>query len=88
MKRFYFVHNGQVREVTEEEYVSVEGDESTRDYVADVYYGKTSIDDVPEDFREQVVQTVAKRTEMFGDYISKELSDSEALDIILGGETT
>lgn len=88
MKHYYFIRNGEVSEVSEDEYASVEGDDSTRDYVADVYHGKTDIDDVPDACREQVAQIVAKRTEMFGEYNQQDISNGEALSIILGGEPT
>ena len=88
MKRYYFIRNGEVTEATEAEYISVDGNNETHKYVADVYHGKMSASEVPEEHREKVMETVENRTAVFGDYHLKELSDSEALSIILGGETT
>ena len=87
-KHYYIADNTQPRgfvEVTEEEFVAVIGDDTTRPYAGKVYSGEMSIDEVPEDVREAVAAVVAARTERFGAWSERELTPQEALNIIVGG---
>ena len=70
---------------TEEEYLAVAGAENTRPYGGQVYRGEITILDVPEDVREAVQEVVNARIARWGTYENREISDSQALNIITGG---
>lgn len=87
-KHYYIVDRSQPRgfvEVTEAEFLTLAGDAAVRPYAWDVYRGEISLDDVPEDLREAAAAVVAARTERFGAWSERELTDREALNIIVGG---
>lgn len=53
--------------------------------VSDVYAGRVAIEDVPEEWREEITRRVDERRRM--EQEERELSAEEALGIILGGES-
>ena len=74
-------------ELTETEWFALIGDDTTRPYADKVYRGEIAIDEVPEDLREAVQAVVDAKIERWGLYSERNINDSEALDIIAGGET-
>lgn len=74
-------------ELTEEEWFALMGTEETRPYAAQVYRGDITIDDVPEDLREAVAAVVAAKVSRWGLYAERNISDTEALSILTGGDT-
>lgn len=61
------------------------GDAKVRPYANDVYKGVISINEVPEELRESVQIIVDRKIAYYGSYENSEISDSEALEIIVGG---
>ena len=89
MRHYYIVDNTKskaLEEITEAEWFALIGDETTRPYASKVYKGELSIDEVPEDLRESVQAVVNTKIARWGAYESRNIPDSEALNIILGGE--
>lgn len=89
MKHYYITDNTQPKgfiEVSEAEFVALIGTEETRPYANKVYRGAISIDEVPEDLREAVQAVVDAKIARWGAYESRDIPDSEALDIITGGD--
>ena len=72
-------------ELTETEWLSLFGTDETRPYASRVYRGEITLDDVPEDIREEVEAVVATKAARWGLYSEREISDKEALDILTGG---
>lgn len=70
-------------DVTQEQYLQIVGDASTRAYVAKVYRGEMAVEDVPADLRDAVEGVVEARTEFSGEYA---LPSEEALKLIVEGE--
>lgn len=68
--------------VTRTEYTRMVGDRTTRAYIAKVYNGRMTPEEVPEELREAVEAAVAARTEFSGEF---RLPDKEALEILMGG---
>ena len=85
----YYIYNEKSEsgfdECTEEEWLAVFGDKEHRKYASQVYRGEISIDDVPEDKRQTVSDIVKNKIARWGAFDNREISDSEALDIITGG---
>lgn len=87
-KKFYLysaAHEGCYDEVAETEWLTIIGDNDHRKYASQVYCGKISIEEVPEDKRETVQKIVNNKIARWGSFDNREISDSEALDIITGG---
>lgn len=87
MTRYYISVNNDkgFEEISEAEFVSLFGDETTRPYAGKVYKGTLSIEEVPEELREAVQAVVNTKIERWGTYESRDIPDSEALNIITGG---
>ena len=73
-------------EITKEEYDGIRAVifEKKR-WVNEVFSGEASLDDVPEDWREEIASRVERRREEEAQ--PEEIGMDEALDIILGGVT-
>ena len=89
MDKHYYIPNLNSErgfdEITESEWLAIVGDDDHSDYASQVYRGKISIDDVPEDKRQTVSNIVKNKIARWGAFDNREISDSEALDIITGG---
>ena len=73
-------------EITEEEYNRLKSEMFAKaDFADDLYWGKITIDSVRTEWREEVLKAVDTRIAEYGTADEQELSDSDALDIILGG---
>lgn len=72
-------------ELSEEEYLALMGDETTRPYAGKVYSGQMPIDEVPAELQEAVQAVVDTKTAWFGPYSERIISAEEALNIITGG---
>lgn len=86
MKHYYLLNRNAPRgfeEITEEEYAAVVGFPPVKEYAAKVYKGRMSIEDVPEEHREQTQAVVDAKIARLGAY---QIPDSQALHIITGGE--
>lgn len=85
MGKYYLLNKNAPRgieEVTEEEYLSVVGLPPVKNYAFKVYRGQISIDDVPEEYKEETQSVVNAKIARLGSY---EIPDSQALNIITGG---
>ena len=75
-------------EITEEEYNRLLSEiREKADYVNKVYSGEITIEDVPQDWQEEIQRRVNERIAQQGAADDQDISAEEALDIILGGET-
>lgn len=86
MGKYYLLNKNApcgFEEVTEEEYLAVVGLPPVKDYAFKVYRGEMSIEDVPEEHREATQSVVDAKIARLGVY---EIPDSQALNIITGGE--
>ena len=72
-------------ELTYEEWLSLYGTDETAPWASQVYRGEITLDDVPEDIREEVSAVVATKVARWGLYSEREISDREALNILTGG---
>lgn len=71
-------------DITEEEYSALLAEmEAKAEYAEQLYRGEITIDDVPEEYREEVQARVDEMTAELGEGW---ISDSEAIAIITGGE--
>lgn len=87
-KHFYLSpvsNDSEHEEVTESVWLDIIGDKDHREYANKVYRGELSIEEVPEDKRETVQKIVNNKIARWGAFDKREISDSEALDIITGG---
>lgn len=85
MGKYYLLNKNAplgFEEITEEEYLSVVGLPPVKDYAFKVYRGQMSIDDVPEEHREQTQAVVDAKIARLGAY---QIPDAQALNIITGG---
>lgn len=74
-------------EITAEEYsAALEGIEARAQWVYDICRGLASIEDVPEEWREEIRQRVEARLASSGAE-DQEISPEEAMEIIVGGAT-
>ena len=90
MTHYYIADNTQPKgfvEVTEAEFYALIGTEETRPYANRVYRGELSIDEVPEELRAEVQAVVDTKIARWGTYETREITDSEALNIITGGNS-
>lgn len=77
MKRYYISDKTQPNgfiEVTETEWNALVGTEETRPYTYRVYCGELSINDVPEELREQVQTIVNNKIARWGIYENQAIS--------------
>ena len=85
MGKYYLLNKNApcgFEEITEEEYLAVVGLPPVKDYAFNVYRGKMSIDDVPEEHREATQAVVDAKIARLGAY---QIPDTKALDILTGG---
>lgn len=85
MGKYYLLNRNAhcgFEEITEEEYLAVVGLPPVKDYAFKVYRGQMSIDDVPEEHREQTQAVVDAKIARLGAY---QIPDAQALNIITGG---
>ena len=74
--------------ITEEEYNALLSETREKSALEDALYcGEITLDDVPEEWREEIEQAVNDRIATEGTADEQEISDEEALNIILGGTT-
>ena len=74
-------------EITEQEYyAALEDIKSKSEWVNNICRGLASIEDVPEEWREEIRQRVEARLEESGAE-DQEISPEEAMEIIVGGAT-
>lgn len=74
-------------EITAEEYTAICDEINKKEKLAEqLYYGEITIDDVPEEWREEVQGRTNGMVKRFGEYDPDEISDAEALNIIMGGD--
>ena len=86
MKHYYIFNKNAphgFEEVTEEEYLAVVGLPPVSNYAFKVYRGQMSIEDVPEEHREQTQAVVDAKIARLGVY---QIPDAQALHIITGGD--
>ena len=91
MKHYYIIDDNAEKgfiEVTEAEWNALIGTEELRPYASKVYRGELSIDEVPEELRAEVQAIVDTKIARWGTYESRDIPDSEALNIITGGNGT
>ena len=75
-------------EITEEEYNRLLSEIHEKANLVDsLYNGEITIESVPIEWQEEIQRRVDERIAMQGTIEEQELSDSEALTIILGGES-
>ena len=84
----YYISNPEAEkgfeELTEAEWLGLFGEGENRTYANQVYRGEISIYDVPEENRATVETIVANKIAKFGKYSERTISDTEALNIIIG----
>lgn len=74
-------------EITEAEYNALLAEIREKAYLVDkLYSGEITIADVPTDWQEEIQRRVDERIAAEGEAAEQDISDSEALAIILGGE--
>lgn len=74
-------------DITKEEYeILLEEFKAKTEYANKVYYCEITIDEVPEEYRADVQAEVDEIISIQGAYDPDEISDEEALAIILGGD--
>ena len=74
-------------EITEEEYNRLLTEiREKASLVNQLYNGEITIDDVPTEWQEEIQRRVDERIAQQGTLEEQDISDSEALAIILGGE--
>lgn len=69
-------------EITETEWNAIIGTEEIRPYVYKVYRGLLSIDEVPEELREQVQTIVNNKIARWGEYKNQEINSNELQSMI------
>lgn len=73
-------------EITKEEHDRLKAEMYEKSELADrLYWGKISPEDIPAEWREEVQEMVAGRIAENGPADEQDISDEEALAIILGG---
>lgn len=76
-------------EITEAEYKALLSEIREKAALVDkLYSGEITIDDVPTAWQEEIQRRVNERIAADGEAAQQEISAEEALNIILGGETT
>ena len=75
-------------EITEKEYNTLLSEiRSKARLVAQLYAGEITIEDVPSEWREEILRRVNERIAAEGSAEEQDISAEEALDILLGGAT-
>lgn len=85
MKKYYIADSTNKKgfvEVSQTEFISLLGSETIRPYVKQVYRNAITIDEVPEEYRQEVETVVNNRIARFGEYEAR-VSDSQALAEIM-----
>lgn len=73
-------------EITEEEYTCLKSEMFEKSDIADnLYWGRITIEEVPEEWREEVQNDVNARIAENGTADEQEISAEDALAIIMGG---
>lgn len=73
-------------EITEEEYNTLRGEMYEKSELTDkVYWGRESLENVPAEWRDEVLYFVNKCVAEMGTADEQEIPAAEALEIILGG---
>lgn len=97
--RYFSLYNGDNKlvgigtgiggtEITEAEYNALLAEILKKSELVDkLYSGEITIDDVPEDWREEVQHRVDERIAAEGFAEEQDISAEEALEILLGGAT-
>ena len=97
--RYFSLHNSDHKlvgigtgiggtEITEAEYNALLAEILKKAELVDkLYSGEITIDDVPEDWREEIQHRVDERIAAEGTAEEQEISAEEALEILLGGAT-
>ena len=76
-------------EITESEYNTLLSEiREKAALVEKLYSGEIAIDDVPTDWQDEIQRRVDERIAAEGTAAEQDISAEEALDIILGGEST
>lgn len=79
-------HGGE--EITKEEYDRLLAEiREKAELVHNLYYGTITIENVPEQWREEIQRRVDERIAEEGEAAQQDISADEALNIILGGES-
>lgn len=72
-------------DITQEEYEALSAEIALNTERAEkIYRGEMSIEDVPEEWRENVQERVDRLVAELGPYDPEEITDEEAMDIITG----
>lgn len=90
MTRYYIVDPTAPKgfvELSEDEWLALMGDDTTRPYASQLYRCDITIEDVPEELRETVQAVVNNKIARWGLYSERNISDTEALNIVAGGDT-
>lgn len=85
MKHYYLSNPNSPKgfdEVTEDEFLAIVGDDTTRPYAVPVYRGELSIEEVPEDVREAVQAVVDANIARFGEYNKQDVPANELKSMI------
>lgn len=81
------IKNPLIVEITAEEYAALSAEFEEKAALAEkLYTGKIAIDDVPEAWREEIQARVDDIIASQGAYEAQDISDTEALNIITGGD--
>lgn len=85
MKHYYIndiTQSNGFTEVSEDKFYSLVGTDEIRPYISKVYRGLISIDEVPEELREQIQTIVNNKITQFGEYENQEISSNEFQNLI------
>lgn len=85
MKHYYISDTTAPRgfvEVTESEYISLNGTDETRPYIGKLYRGEITAADVPDEIRTEVETIVQNRIARFGTYAERHITPNEFYDMI------
>lgn len=83
-KHYYLSSSTGLTEVTEEEWISLMGEDTYSDYIFQVYRNEITLDEVPEEYRELVSNCVDKWIARNGLYEEQEISSNELGTMIEG----
>lgn len=90
MSRYYITslteERGFIEEITENEWFALFGREEIRPYVSEVYREVVTLEEIPEEIRNEVEAVIETRIARFGPYKKQNISANEALNIIIGGK--
>lgn len=84
--KHYYISNPEAEkgfeEITEEEWNNLIGEEPYRTYATKLYRGSITIDEVPEDYKENVQNIVNNKISKWGLYSERNITSSELQDMI------